>query len=61
MLDDKAYLGDGVYASIEHGGIMLRTPRADGEHYIFLEPEVLNNLLAFYKRARQKQIAESVK
>ena len=44
------YLGDGVYVS--HDGFMLRlsTEREGREHYIYLEPAVLNALYEYVRR-----------
>lgn len=42
------YLGDGVYASFQHGAIVLQTVRADiGMHYIVLEPDTFLELYKF--------------
>lgn len=46
-MSDKTYLGDGLYASFDGGGINLSTPRASGEHYVYLEPEVFEELISF--------------
>ena len=54
---DADYIGDGVYASLEHGMIWLRTQREgwheidEGWHEIALEPEVYEQLVQFAKRA----------
>jgi len=48
----KRYLGDGVYAAIEHGMVKLTTD--DGvavSNVIFLEPDVLEALKRFYTDA----------
>lgn len=44
MADQQTYLGDGVYASFEHGMIWLRTERPGGMHEIALEPSVYQAL-----------------
>lgn len=43
----EKYLGDGLYASFNGGMIKLRAPRLDGDHEVFLEPEVYAALLRF--------------
>lgn len=45
--EKEVYVGDGVYASFEKGMIKLRTQRSNGEHYIYLEPEVYMALAEF--------------
>jgi hypothetical protein len=46
----ETYLGDGLYASFDGWQIQLRAPRDDGDHVIYLDPDVL--------RAFQHYIAE---
>ena len=46
---NEAYLGDGLYASIEHGLITLRAPREDGDHWVALDSETLAAFLSFLK------------
>lgn len=49
----QEYLGDGVYASTENGMLVLRTESSVGcptPSVIFLEPEVLYQLLAFARQ-----------
>lgn len=43
----ERYLGDGLYASFDGYQIMLRAPRAEGDHYIALEPGVWESLQRF--------------
>ena len=50
-IKEKAYLGDGVYVHHDGYKIILTTPREDGEHYIALEPEVLEALDRYNTRA----------
>jgi len=44
MADKQSYLGDGVYASFEHGMIWLRAERTNGWHEIALDPSVYHAL-----------------
>lgn len=37
----ETYLGDGLYASFDGYQIILRAPRPDGDHWIGMEPYVL--------------------
>ena len=50
-MTQKAYIGDGVYAEFDGYHIVLSTTRDDGKvDYIFLEPTVYNNLVAYNDR-----------
>jgi hypothetical protein len=40
MAGNEIYLGDGLYASFDGYYIMLRAPRAGGDHTVMLEPIV---------------------
>jgi len=48
----EIYLGDGLYASIvdDMGTVKLRAPREFGDHYVVLEPEMLENLMRWHKQ-----------
>ena len=40
---EETYLGDGLYVSRDaYGTITLRAPRGEGDHYVVLEPNVLD-------------------
>jgi hypothetical protein len=52
MPHPEVYLGDGLYASFDGGMIALRAPRHDGDHVVYLEPEVLANFMAFVSNLR---------
>ena len=41
MEEEETYLGDGLYASFDGFMFTLRAPRAGGDHWVGLEPEVL--------------------
>lgn len=52
-MNPKTYLGDSVYA--EFDGYMMKLTTENGQpddpsNIIFLEPEVLRNLVSFYDR-----------
>ena len=51
---DESYLGDGLYATFDGWQIVLRAPRADGDHRVALEPEVYTALLRFAERINGK-------
>ena len=46
-MEGARYLGDGLYASFDGYMITLRAPRADGDHWVGLEPDVAKELLKF--------------
>lgn len=37
----ETYLGDGLFASFDGFSIILRAPRSDGDHWVAMEPAVL--------------------
>jgi hypothetical protein len=39
---EEEYLGDGLYASFDGFGFKLRAPRGAGDHWVYLEWEVLD-------------------
>ena len=41
----ETYLGDGLYASWDGYMITLRAPREHGDHWVGLEPEILQAFL----------------
>lgn len=46
---EETYLGDGLYAGVVDGSRMIKLwcHRNDGEHYVYLEPEVFKALVSF--------------
>jgi hypothetical protein len=44
---EESYLGDGLYASFDGFMFTLRAPREDGDHWVALEPQVMEAFLAF--------------
>ena len=55
----ETYLGDGLYASFDGWQIKLRAPRLDGEHVVYLEPELYRALTQFATSCWEvKQIVE---
>ncbi len=44
MADQKVYIGDGVYAEYDGLGVWLTTERENGEHRIYLEPQMLDSI-----------------
>lgn len=48
MINEKEiYLGDGLYAHHDGYQIVLRAPRELGDHYVALEPQVLDAFMRF--------------
>lgn len=54
----ETYLGDGLYASYDGYYVRLRAPRLEGDHYISLEPDTYEALLAFVKKVRDDNTRE---
>lgn len=54
----ETYLGDGLYASFDGYQIVLRAPRAQGDHYVALEPKVWEALVLFAESLRAKPPVE---
>lgn len=52
----ERYLGDGLYASDDGYNIHLRAPRDGGDHYVSLEPEVLESFFHFVEKMRGVKI-----
>lgn len=47
------YLGDGLYARYDGYSFWLSAERSSGEHYVALEPAVLDSFNAWVKRMRE--------
>ncbi len=43
-MENETYLGDGLFASFDGWQIILRAPRAGGDHHVGLEPDVYEAL-----------------
>ncbi len=54
----ETYLGDGLYASFDGFGVKLRAPREDGDHEVYLEPDVFEALRQFRTAAFERAQAE---
>jgi hypothetical protein len=46
----EEYIGDGLYASFDGWQFCLRAPRENGDHYVYLEPQVLRSFNEYTKR-----------
>lgn len=55
----EEYLYDGVYASFDGFQIKLRTEREGGDHIIYLEPRLWDELKSFAKRCGMDQTEET--
>ena len=51
---DEVYLGDGLFASVEHGMIKLRAPRNHEDHVVYLDPGVLQSFEDWLARLRRE-------
>jgi hypothetical protein len=47
----ETYLGDGLYASFDGFMFTLRAPREGGDHWVGLEPQVMEAFDEFRKQA----------
>lgn len=41
---EETYIGDGVYARWDGFSVLLKTERENGLHYIYLEPQHVENI-----------------
>lgn len=46
-MPSETYLGDGLYASFDGFMITLRAPRENGDHFVCLEPCVLDAFMTY--------------
>lgn len=46
-MSKETYLGDGLYASFDGWQFILRAPRIQGDHWVALEPAVLQAFINF--------------
>lgn len=51
----ETYLGDGLYVSFDGWMITLRAPRAEGDHWVGLEPHVYRALTEFVNGLKAKE------
>jgi hypothetical protein len=51
-MPEETYLGDGLYAAVEHGMIRLRAPQFEDESdaIVYLEPDVYAALREFARK-----------
>jgi hypothetical protein len=52
-MENETYLGDGLYASFDGYQITLRAPRENGDHYVALEPVVLESFFRYVEHLKQ--------
>jgi hypothetical protein len=50
----ETYLGDGLYASHDGWQLTLRAPRLGGDHFVVLEPQVLDALYRFLAKIEEQ-------
>lgn len=55
-METETYLGDGLYASYDGFQVRLRAPRLDGDHEVYLEPQLIANFLNFLKEIGVKNV-----
>ena len=49
-MPDEIYLGDGLYASFDGYSVTLRAPRMDGDHWVELEPQMMEELILRWRQ-----------
>ena len=54
----EVFLGDGLYAGFDGFYFTLRAPRANGDHWVALDPAVLRAFDAFRKLVEPKIVKE---
>jgi hypothetical protein len=47
MPEAETYIGDGLYASFDGIQFKLRAPREHGDHVVYLEPDVMAELIRY--------------
>jgi hypothetical protein len=47
MPKHETYLGDGLYVSFDGFAFTLRAPREHGDHYVVLEPNMIEDFIRF--------------
>jgi hypothetical protein len=52
-----AYLGDGLYAEDDGFMLTLKCDRMEGQHWVGLEPEIIQALFKFIERSRNVEIS----
>lgn len=50
----ETYLGDGLYVSFDGWQITLRAPREHGDHFVVLEPQVLERFFNYYDSLKER-------
>ena len=53
----ETYLGDGLYASYDGYHFILRTPRGHRDHWVYLDPQVLEAFLIYIGKVTNSDIA----
>lgn len=46
----ETYLGDGLYAAFDGWSVVLRAPREGGDHWVGLEPQIWQQLVAWIRQ-----------
>jgi len=60
---EQTYIGDGVYAQWDGMTVLLETERDNGRHYIYLDPQHVENIVRLMKEeprfAKERRMAEA--
>ena len=49
----EIFLGDGLFASFDGFCVKLRAPRPGGDHFVALDPHVLDKFLSFANKVKR--------
>ena len=61
-MSEETYLGDGLYARFDRFGMLiLRAPREGGDHWVGLDPEVIEALVKYIDARTDAQISAGMK
>ncbi len=55
VMSEKEYIGDGVYVDFDGFGVVMTTENGiEVQNTVYLEPNVMKNLIAYYSRMVNK-------
>jgi hypothetical protein len=54
VVNREVYLGDGLYVLWDGYGVKLRAPREHGDHWVYLEPDILYAFEQFIRNVKEE-------
>jgi hypothetical protein len=60
-MDDTIYIGDAVYAHFDGYGIELKLDSHESKCAVYLEPEVMQNLIEFWEKSSERKVTRQSK